>query len=277
VSVAFQHEIAVVSRLARDAGKVILTVYRTDFAVRQKGFAGPVTEADLQAHEVIVAGLQREFPDDVIISEEGSPFIASHTEKRTWYVDPLDGTQEFVARNGEFSVLIGLTISGRPVLGFVLRPMDESLFVGIADQEGWLETNGARTRLTVSRQTDLSKLRLVVSRSHRHALIDNVRDRLGITEEIRCGSVGLKLGMLASGLADLYVEPAPYTSVWDTCGPEAVLRGAGGRLTDLGGQGLLYRSGEDRHHRRGLLASNGVCHDQVVAAISSLAGKTNRN
>jgi 3'(2'), 5'-bisphosphate nucleotidase len=273
----FEDEIKIAIRLAREAGRLIMALYGTGVAVRQKGESGPVTEADERAHEVIVEGLQRAFPHDAIISEEGSPVIGSHAGARTWYVDPLDGTQEFIARNGEFSVLIGLAIAGRATVGVVLRPVDGALFAGIADQEAWSEDRGMPGRLAVSRQTELQKLRLVVSRSHRHPLTDAMRARLGITEELRCGSVGLKIGMLVSGQADLYLDASGNTSAWDVCGPEAILRGAGGRLTDLTGQPVLYESRRDLHNKRGLIASNGVCHDQVVAAIGSLAGETNRN
>lgn len=273
----FKNEIEVAVRLAREAGRLIMALYGSGLTVRQKGEAGPVTEADERAHEVIVEGLQRAFPHDAIISEEGTPAIGSHTGARIWYVDPLDGTQEFIARNGEFSVLIGLTIAGQATVGVVLRPVDGALFVGIADQQAWSEDPGMPARLAVSRQTELSKLRLVVSRSHRHPLIDAMRACLGITEELRCGSVGLKIGMLVSGQADLYLDASGNTSAWDVCGPEAILRGAGGRLTDLTGQPLLYESRGDLHNKRGLIASNGVCHDQVVAAIGLLAGEANRN
>lgn len=263
----FPHEIETASRLAREAGKVVFEVYQTHFTVKQKGAAGPVTEADLRAHEVIVSGLEREFADDVIISEEGPLPLTVASNGRTWYVDPLDGTQEFVDRTGEFSVMLGLAIDNRPTVGVVLRPVDEALFIGIADREAWLESGGTRRRLCVSRESDLSKMRLAVSRSHRHARIDEVRSRLGITAEIRCGSVGLKIGLIAQGQADLYVEPGRYTHAWDVCGPEAILRGAGGRMTDLDGRPLRYESSGDLRNKSGLIATNGVCHDRVIAAI----------
>ncbi len=267
VSAPFRHEIETASRLAKEAGKVVLEVYRTFFTVKQKGAAGPVTEADIRAHELIVSGLRQEFPGDVVISEEDPPSTVSRPGARVWYVDPLDGTQEFVDRTGEFSVMLGLAIDNRPTVGVVLRPVDEALFIGIADREAWLEIGGTRRPLCVSRESDLSKMRLAVSRSHRHARIDEVRIRLGITEEIRCGSVGLKIGLIAQGQADLYVEPGRYTHAWDVCGPEAILRGAGGRMTDLDGRPLRYESSSDLRNKSGLIATNGVCHDRVIAAI----------
>lgn len=263
----FEDEIIVASQLARKAGQVIMSMYGKKFTVRQKGDAGPVTDADLRSEEILVEGLQRAFPGDLIISEERTPPVASSPARRVWYVDPLDGTQEFINGQGEFSVLIGLAVSGEPRLGLILWPVDGTQFLGIADHAAWQEAGGARRRLAVSSQADLPKMTLVVSRSHRHRRIESIRTRLGITEELRCGSVGLKVGMVASGQADLYVEPASYTSVWDTCGPEAILRGGGGKLTDLTGAPLTHKATGDLRHAKGLLATNGKCHQQIVEAI----------
>ncbi len=268
----FTREIDVASRLARQAGRITMEIYATDFAVVFKGPNDPVTEADKRAHDVIVEGLRREYPDDGVVSEEDAFPMGARRAGRVWYVDPLDGTHEFISKNGEFAVIIGLAVDGRASAGVVYRPVGDLLCVGIADGKAWTEDRGTRKLLTVSSQTDLQLLRLVVSRSHRRPLVAAMRDRLGIREETRCGSVGVKIGLLAGGDADLYLEPSAATSAWDTCGPEAVLRGAGGRLTDLGGEPLVY-GGQDLRNRRGLVATNGACHDQVIAAIRPLASE----
>ena len=262
----FNKEIEVAAQLARQAGRVILEVYAQDFAVASKGQAGPVTEADLRASQLIVDGLRQAFPDDSVVSEEG-PESESQVKGRWWYVDPLDGTKEFVAKNGQFSVIIGLSVDGHAQAGVLLRPVGNVLYTGTADKEAWLITDEGRKRLSVSTEERLSALRLVVSRSHRHPLTDEMRNRLGITSEIQCGSVGLKIGLLTTGEADIYLDPSGFTSAWDTCGAEAVLRGAGGRLTDLAGQPLVY-GGTDLRNKRGLLATNGLCHDRIVEAIA---------
>ncbi len=261
----YQHELETASRLAREAGEVILNVYATDFTVASKGKAGPVTEADLQASHLIVEGLRKAFPGDAVVSEEDAASHVRH-EGRVWYVDPLDGTKEFVARNGEFAVMIGLAIGGRASVGVVYRPVTGSLYSGTAGNETWLEEDGRRMQLSVSSTTDLRALRLAVSRSHRHSLLTELRPRLGITQEIPCGSVGLKVGLVAGRQADLYLDPSPYTNAWDTCGPEAILSGAGGKMTDLAGAPILYGRDELRN-RKGLLGSNGACHDLVLQAI----------
>lgn len=261
----YRHELETASRLAREAGDVILKIYATDFSVASKGKAGPVTEADLQASRLIVEGLRQVFPGDAVVSEED---VASHLrhEGRVWYVDPLDGTKEFVLRNGEFAVMIGLAIGGRAAAGVVYRPVTGALYSGTAEQVAWLEQNGRRRRLAVSSTSDPAALRLTLSRSHRHPLLTELRSRLGIAQEIPCGSVGLKIGLVAERRADLYLDPSAYTSAWDTCGPEAILSGAGGRMTDLAGAPIRYGQAELRN-RKGLLGTNGACHDLILDAI----------
>ena len=107
---------------------------------------------------------------------------------------------------------------------------------------------------------------LTVSRSHRHPLLEKVRKTMDIDRELVSGSVGLKIGLIAEGKADLYIEPGPYTSVWDACGPEAILRAAGGQFTNILGQPLVYGV-KQLKNTHGLVASNGFCHERVVEAL----------
>lgn len=264
----YPRELETASRLARQAGEVILKIYATDFSVASKGKAGPVTEADLQASQLIVEGLRKAFPGDAVVSEEDAASHVRH-EGRVWYVDPLDGTKEFVSRNGEFSVMIGLAVEGRAAVGVVHRPVTGSLYCGTAEHEAWLEESGRRRRLWVTSTRDAGALRVAVSRSHRHPLLTELLARSGVAREIPCGSVGLKIGLVADRQADLYVDPSPYTSAWDTCGPEAILSGAGGRMTDLAGDPIAYGRAELRN-RKGLLGTNGACHDTILRAIEPL-------
>jgi 3'(2'), 5'-bisphosphate nucleotidase len=262
-------EVEIASRLAREAGEGILKIYATDFAVDYKARRDPVTEADRLASHVIVDGLQREFPDDVVVSEEEPIAPLASVPDRVWYVDPLDGTHEFIKRNGEFAVMIGLAVDGRPSLGVVFRPVTAELFSGIVGQGAWLEVKGTKGSLRVSSETDPARLRLATSRSHRHRLTGRLRRRLGISEESRVGSVGIKVGMVVTRQADIYPEPSSMTKAWDTCAPEAILRAAGGRMTDLTGTPLRYSPGSVRN-RQGLVATNGACHDTVISEITEV-------
>lgn len=268
----FGREIVVASRLAREAGAVILKIYETDFVVDFKDKGGPVTEADRLASELILTRLRREFPDDLVVSEEEPIGLDVQVPSRVWYVDPLDGTHEFVARNGEFAVMIGLAIYGLACAGVVYQPTTEQLCAGIAQQQTWLEETRERIPLRVSDETDPARLRLVASRSHRHQLLDDMRDRLGIAHELQLGSVGLKVRLLATRQADVYIDPSSVTSAWDSCAPEAILRGAGGRLTDVAGAPLRY-SPRDLQNRRGLVATNGVCHEYVITTITPIVAQ----
>jgi 3'(2'), 5'-bisphosphate nucleotidase len=268
----FDREVVVASRLAREAGDVILRIYQTDFVVRFKDKEGPVTEADRQASELIVAQLRREFPNDLVVSEEEPIDPNGAIRSRVWYVDPLDGTHEFIARNGEFAVMIGLAIDGRACTGVVYQPTTKQLWAGIAGQQAWLEENRERMAIRVSDETDSARLRLVVSRSHRHPLLDEMRARLGITQELKMGSVGLKVGVLAIRQADVYIDPSSFTHAWDSCAPEAILHGAGGRLTDVTGAPLRYSPRELRN-KRGLVATNRLCHEYVIGGIAPLVAQ----
>ncbi len=265
----FGRESEVASQLAREAGEVILRIYATDFPVDYKAKDDPVTEADRLASRVIVEGLRRDFPNDMVVSEEEPISTLASVPDRVWYVDPLDGTQEFIKRNGEFAVMIGLAVDGRPRVGVVFRPVTAELFVGIVGQGAWLGTNEGKGPLRVSGEIDPSRLRLVASRSHRDHRVDEVRRRLGISEESRIGSVGIKVGLLVTRQAEVYVEPSSMTKAWDSCAPEAILHAGGGRMTDLEGAPLRYVPSDVRNWK-GLVATNEACHDRVISECASV-------
>jgi 3'(2'), 5'-bisphosphate nucleotidase len=271
----FSRESEVASHLAKEAGDVILGIYATDFSVDYKAKNDPVTEADRGASRVIVEGLRREFPDDLVVSEEEPIAALSSTPDRVWYVDPLDGTHEFIKRNGEFAVMIGLAVAGQPRVGVVFRPVTAELFGGIVGQGAWLETKEVKRPLQVSGEIDLSRLRLVASRSHHDHRVDQVRRSLGIREESRIGSVGIKVGLLVTRQADIYLEPSSMTKAWDSCAPESILHAGGGRMTDLEGAPLRYVPSEVRN-RKGLVATNGVCHDRVISECASVIREASR-
>ena len=281
-----EREVAVASAAAIDAGRRILEVYATDFAVSLKGENDPVTRADELANDAIVDTLEAHFPGDAIVAEEGSG--PNHdAPRRIWFVDPLDGTKEFISKNGEFSVMIGLAIEGRAALGVVYQPTTDRLFVGVVGAyaerldgardalvgEGSVTLDASRLRRTPLRVSDTaapSALRLVVSRSHRSAATDALRDALGITGERPSGSVGLKVGLLATREADLYVHLSDKSHAWDACAPEAILVAAGGRFTGLDGMPLRYDLGPTKN-ARGILACNAAAFDSVLPAVRTAA------
>ena len=265
----WSHEIEIASQLARQAGRRIMTIYEQDFSISYKGTNDPVTEADQEANAIIVEGLASHFPQDGIIAEESPLPKEAQTADRVWYVDPLDGTKEFISRNGEFSVMIGLTLHARAQLGIVYWPTRDQLFVGITDQEAWMEQEGKRHPLKATHAKCSDALSLVASRSHRSPHLSAIKRTLKIEEEHPMGSVGLKIGFIAQGGADLYVEPGPYTKVWDACAPEAILRGAGGCFTDSHGNPIQYGTNEYRN-LHGVAGSTHDCHQRVIQALTGL-------
>jgi len=265
-------ELQFISDLARGAGRIALEVYAADHGVQLKGVANPVTLADQRANAYLVEALGRQFPQDGIVAEENLDHGDALGKPRCWFVDPLDGTKEFIAKNGEFSIMIGLAIDGSAALGVVYQPVTDKLYRGVIGRGASLEQHGQTRALRVSDTATPSALRLVVSRSHRSADTDQVVTRLGIRDERPSGSVGLKVGLIAEQEADLYVHMSGHASRWDSCGPEAVLRAAGGRFTDLFGDAIDYRASELRN-TRGLLACNAAAFDAVLPVIADVAAR----
>lgn len=214
---------------------------RDDLMVEDPTGRGPVTAADRASQEAILAVLEVERAGEPVLSEE-APAPAGLAESRLWVVDPLDGTREFIDRIGEFSVMVGLAVDGGAELGAVYQPATDRLFAGAAGVGAWRveEASGAPRPERLTTGTVHEPLRFVRSRSHPDERIRRLEAALGEVEVILSGSAGSKCALVASGEADLYVHPVPYLKEWDTCAPEAMLRAAGGRVTDCRGEPLRY-------------------------------------
>jgi 3'(2'), 5'-bisphosphate nucleotidase len=266
---SLSRELQIAERLAREAGVLVMGMRGPEIDVEMKAGNEPVTEADRSASRLILQGLAAAFPGDVHISEENADDLRRLDAERVWYVDPIDGTKDFIRGHEGFAVMIGLTVDHRPVLGVVYQPVHDRLFLAAGDQ-AWFQAPGQPPRrLQVSRVVEPSDLRLVASKSDRTRKIDEVKSALGIRDELNLGSVGLKLCLLALAERDLYVNPSSNSRVWDTCAPEAILRAAGGRITDVHGEPLHYDD-RDVRRRSGLVASNGLVHDEVIARLGPL-------
>lgn len=263
----FSKELSVAIKLAREAGAIVRTFYDVPPTVRWKDPTEPVTEADRAVNAYLVKQFAHHFPNDGMLAEESKDDLSRLNKERVWIVDPLDGTAEFIAHNGEFVIMIGLAFRGEPVVGVVFQPIDDLLFAAARGQGAYLEMFGERSRLRVSDESDLSKYRLVVSRSHRPALVDTVIRRMGLQRERSIGSVGLKIGLIARSQAEFYVHPNPGTKEWDTCAPDIIVREAGGMMTDCWNRPLKYNQ-RDVLRRFGVLASNNVEH----AALANVVG-----
>jgi 3'(2'), 5'-bisphosphate nucleotidase len=234
----FAPELETAARLAREAGRAVLPFYGAVEA-EYNAAGSPVTAADRAANELIVAGLRAAFPNDAILSEESQDSPERLEANRVWIVDPLDGTKEFLARNGEFAIMIGLAIDGEAAVGAVYLPDGDVLYAAARGLGAWVERSGERRRLECGSASG-SALRLVGSRSHADPLLLAMQEALGITDVAPCGSVGVKCARIAEGERDLYIHPVPYLKEWDTCAPEVVLREAGGQVVDCRGEPLRY-------------------------------------
>ncbi|HEY0960922.1 MAG TPA: 3'(2'),5'-bisphosphate nucleotidase CysQ [Pseudomonadales bacterium] len=246
-----QQLLAPVGAIARAAGAAILEIYqRADHGVQYKEDDSPLTHADLAAHELIVAGLGKLTPQLPVLSEEsaGIPWTERRRWTRYWLVDPLDGTKEFINRNGEFTVNIALIEHGVPVLGAVYAPVQDLLYLGAAQLGAWKEDRGRSARIGTAAIADGQRvLRVVASRRHAGAELETwlgrMQQRFPDLELLSMGS-SLKICLVAEGSADVYPRLAP-TSEWDTAAAQAVLEASGGILIDTDGVPYRYNAKDD--------------------------------
>ncbi len=217
-----------IEKIAKEAGDVIMEIYERDFQVDYKDDKSPLTEADTRSNEVICAALEKEYPEIPILSEEGKsiPYEERSGWEYFWLIDPIDGTKEFIKKNGEFTVNIALIHQGVPVLGVVYAPALGDMYKAKKD-EGAFKNN---QKLPLEKNNALDKsIRVVASKSHlseeTQAFIDDIAKETEQIEQVSKGS-SLKLVMVAEGSADIYPRLAP-TMEWDTAAADAVVRESG--------------------------------------------------
>jgi 3'(2'), 5'-bisphosphate nucleotidase len=228
------------SRIIWDASEAIMAVYRSDdFGETAKSDESPVTKADLAAHHALVKGLAKLTPEIPIVSEEDPGSVAiGQTSASYWLIDPLDGTKEFINRNGEFTCNLALIEDNRPTLGLVSIPAAGLLYIGGPGHRSYrIDQSGQSRRLTPRPQPQIT--RVVASKSHLNEETQGFIDRIaGDVELVQAGS-SLKFLKVAEGLADIYPRLGP-TCEWDTAAAHAIVLGVGGTVTDLEGVALMY-------------------------------------
>jgi 3'(2'), 5'-bisphosphate nucleotidase len=226
--------------IARDAGRCILDVYERGFSVEQKEDRSPLTEADRAAHEIICARLETLTPDVPVLSEESAKVDYEKRAgwKRFWLVDPLDGTKEFINRNGEFTVNIALIEGHRAVLGVVYVPVTGLTYYACAGQGAFKQKGECEMQAIHVRRFEGGKPIVVASRSHAGPETEAFLKNLGEHDVVSMGSA-IKLCLVAEGTADVYPRLGP-TMEWDTAAAQCVVEAAGGRVTDLNRQPLAY-------------------------------------
>jgi len=228
-------------QIAKKAGTAILEVYNGEIAVETKSDNSPLTAADKASHQVIAAGLEALTPEIPILSEEGKdiPYQERKNWRRFWLVDPLDGTKEFIKRNGEFTVNMALIEGSAPVLGVVYVPVQDKLYVGIVGQGAYVQQADAQPEPIQVRTPDAQAgLTVVMSRSHPSPELAEYLKNIEVAEALPVGS-SLKLCVVAEGRADLYPRLGP-TMEWDTGASQAVVVAAGGTVQTPDGAPLGY-------------------------------------
>lgn len=259
-------------QLAQHAGSRILEVYRREFEVEYKGAGDPVTVADRLANEYICRELRERFPGVAVVAEESDPesFANYRSCRQAFFVDPLDGTREFIARNGEFVVMIGLLHENRARVGVVWSPTQQRGWAGcLGEGAVGVDAAGNWTPIRTSATSKLDQARLLISRSPRSARAQAALDALGVAAYTLRGSAGLKGVAVAEGSADIYASPWRAGKRWDACAIDAIVSAAGGRFSDAHGGAIDYRA-QELSNANGLLATNGVLHDVIVERLARL-------
>lgn len=243
----YHHYLESVIDIAKDAGKAIMEVYETDFDIENKSDDSPLTQADLAAHDLIVNALRRLTPEIPILSEESENIEAAtrNAWQRYWLIDPLDGTREFIKRNGEFTVNIALIDHHTPILGVVYAPATNLLYFAAAGYGAFKQIKNSAAYSIHTRPFQLEKLIVAGSRSHSdHKLqqfLHNIHVNTGAVPELIHMGSSLKICLVAQGSADVYPRLGP-TSEWDTAAAHCVLKEAGGEILDEAGQPLRYNT-----------------------------------
>lgn len=256
---------------AVQASRLILEVYASDFNVEYKAPSDPVTRADRLANEAICNHLQQAFPGVPIVAEESDPdtYANFRNSERILFVDPLDGTREFVAKNGEFVVMIGLVEGDQAKHGVVLAPTRDMAWLGSVGTGAYaVDGNGVRHSVSPRHTAALAGARVVTSRSQRAANLESLLQAAQVGEISPLGSAGLKAACVAAGEADAYAALGPAGRRWDVCAPDAVVHAAGGVFTNAHGARFDYRAA-DLTNLQGIAAANPALHGELVRLLST--------
>lgn len=264
-------EIELAVMAAYDAGQSVRKIYDGKVTSTLKSDNEPLTEADIQSNEIIQKIISQS--GHSILSEESLDDKSRLNKKKIWIVDPLDGTNDFINRTGEFTIMIALVENRKPILGVIYWPVMDILYLAQKGQGAFQLNEGNWRRLAVSNRDALEKCSAVGSRHH---ISDTEREFLKQLKVNKFTSKGssLKVADICAGIADLYFTTTSKIKHWDTCASYCLITEAGGKITDMFGNDLEYNT-ESSNHQNGLLVTNGLIHDQVVSAYEHFLQKRN--
>jgi 3'(2'), 5'-bisphosphate nucleotidase len=268
---SFAFELEQARFAAEKAASYILQEY-SSFVPIPDAPASISTHVDHASQEILLQHLQAVFPEDGICAEEATPTaVASPRDrKRTWVVDPIDGTRGFARKNGEFSIMVGLTVAGQAVVGVVLEPVISRWTFAQRGGGCWVQYGSSSPQpCRVSRQADVSAAVLVQSRSKPGQPPKAVVQAIQPGRVVETYSAGIKLALVARGEVDCYVNDYRGFHDWDICAGQVLVEEAGGRVSEFNGTPIRYGQGE-RMLRRGMLASNGLIHEELIRRLASL-------
>lgn len=253
-------------KAAQAGGEAIMDVYGPGRGYQTKDDDSPVTEADLSSNDAIKSVLAGTgLP---ILSEEDADSGERLAAETVWIVDPLDGTSDFIDRTGEFTVMVALVTGGRPVVGVIGWPVEDTLYAAQAGSGSWMRNAAGWTKMRASRTAETAGCTAVTSRHHLTERERGFLESLGIRNRRTLGS-SLKVAQIGSGRADIYVTFTDRMKEWDTAASHCIIHEAGGRMTDISGNELSYNR-PDVYHRNGILVTNGTVHDRVLAELGRL-------
>lgn len=257
----FSKELIDIIEIAREAGEIILKYYNKEHLIKEKENKTPVTEADVSVEKFIKKELNKRYDYPILGEETEDNFLRLKADK-IWLVDPIDGTKGFINKTGEFSVIIGLAVKGKPVRGVVYDPIKSILYFAEVKQGAYIQIGNKKPKqIHVREKKNIHDMILVISKINQSTL--EIGKKLGVKKMIEQGSLGIRVGLVASGKCDIYINNTQKASEWDTCGSEIILTEAGGKITDLLGNKLIYNKKEVRH-LNGLVASNNKIHSKII-------------
>jgi 3'(2'), 5'-bisphosphate nucleotidase len=264
----YEIELGAALEAAERAGRELRELYDR-FEVVPDAPANITTDADRQAQETVLGHLHQQFPNDALCAEEETPTgrLAPRAGPRLWIVDPIDGTRGFARKNGEFSVMIAFVESGRVAVGVVLEPARDRVTYAVRGSGCWARQGAGSepVRCRVGPASSLAQATLTESRSRKPGTPTRAVRALKPARVIETYSAGVKLALVARGEADVYVNSYEAFHDWDIAAGHVLVEEAGGRVTGVGGQELVYGT-EGAWQRNGLLATNGLIHDAAIKA-----------
>lgn len=260
----FNTEIEILKNAVIKAGKEVLNVYNNlDFETISKKDNSPVTIADLKSNEILIKELSKtEMP---IISEENENNLDLNN-KYYWVVDPLDGTKDFINKTNEFSIMVALIKDFKPIIACIYLPVTSEMYFAQKNKGSYLIKNNNEIKLKVSNKSDLSDLKMLISRNHFKEYEKKIAKSLKINDFRAMGSIGIKLGKIAQNKGDFYMNLEPYLGIWDACAPSLIITEAGGEIFDKNGDSLVFNS-LDFKMEKGVIATNGKNKKEIIELI----------